>query len=90
MTHAVVVSITVLLLIVVQSAMYNAIGFICSIVAVFCDGGLLRLADALLLNDNVRIVMLTVSDVIAFLESFAPPALAEEWDNVGLLLGRKD
>ncbi len=70
--------------------MYNAIGFICSIVAVFCDGGLLRLADALLLNDNVRIVMLTVSDVIAFLESFAPPALAEEWDNVGLLLGRKD
>ena len=30
--------------------------------------------------------MSTVSDVIAFLEKFAPPTLAEEWDNVGLLL----
>ena len=31
--------------------------------------------------------MLTVGDVATFLEEFAPPALAEEWDNVGLLLG---
>lgn len=28
-----------------------------------------------------------VADVAAFLESFAPPALAEDWDNVGLLIG---
>lgn len=28
-----------------------------------------------------------ISDVIQFLESLAAPALAEEWDNVGLLLG---
>mgnify|MGYP002635784526 CR=1 FL=1 len=33
--------------------------------------------------------MSTVSDVIAFLENFAPPALAEDWDNVGLLVGRE-
>src|SRR5579871_2291977 len=31
--------------------------------------------------------MLTVDDVVRFLEEFAPPALAAEWDNVGLLLG---
>ncbi|MEZ6131480.1 MAG: Nif3-like dinuclear metal center hexameric protein [Planctomycetaceae bacterium] len=34
--------------------------------------------------------MTTVSDVIAFLEKFAPPFLAEDWDNVGLLVGRHD
>src|SRR6188474_610627 len=28
-----------------------------------------------------------VSDLCRFLDSFAPPALAEEWDNVGLLVG---
>jgi dinuclear metal center YbgI/SA1388 family protein len=28
-----------------------------------------------------------IDDLLAFLESLAPPALAEEWDNVGLLLG---
>ncbi len=28
-----------------------------------------------------------VADIVAFLERFAPPALAEEWDNVGLLTG---
>ncbi|MCP4173375.1 MAG: Nif3-like dinuclear metal center hexameric protein [Fuerstiella sp.] len=33
--------------------------------------------------------MSTVSDVIAFLEKFAPPVLAEGWDNVGLLVGRE-
>ncbi|HIE97529.1 MAG: Nif3-like dinuclear metal center hexameric protein [Fuerstiella sp.] len=33
--------------------------------------------------------MSTVSDVIAFLEKFAPTALAEDWDNVGLLVGRE-
>jgi dinuclear metal center YbgI/SA1388 family protein len=31
--------------------------------------------------------MLTVADVIDFLEQIAPPALAADWDNVGLLLG---
>ena len=31
--------------------------------------------------------MPTVGDVAAFLEVFAPHSLAEEWDNVGLLLG---
>jgi dinuclear metal center YbgI/SA1388 family protein len=31
--------------------------------------------------------MPTVAAVIDFLEDFAPPALAAEWDNVGLLLG---
>lgn len=29
-------------------------------------------------------------DIISFLESFAPLRLAEEWDNVGLLVGRRD
>jgi dinuclear metal center YbgI/SA1388 family protein len=31
--------------------------------------------------------MLTVSHLCEFLDSFAPPALAAEWDNVGLLVG---
>jgi dinuclear metal center YbgI/SA1388 family protein len=31
--------------------------------------------------------MPTVAAVIGFLEQFAPPSLASEWDNVGLLLG---
>lgn len=31
--------------------------------------------------------MLAVSDIIEFLEAFAPRELAAEWDNVGLLLG---
>jgi dinuclear metal center YbgI/SA1388 family protein len=31
--------------------------------------------------------MTTVSTIAAFLEEFAPPRLAEEWDNVGLLVG---
>ncbi len=34
--------------------------------------------------------MLTVADVSRFLNEFAPPALAETWDNVGLLVGRND
>jgi dinuclear metal center YbgI/SA1388 family protein len=32
--------------------------------------------------------MPTVADIAAFLEGFAPTALAESWDNVGLLVGR--
>jgi dinuclear metal center YbgI/SA1388 family protein len=32
--------------------------------------------------------MHTVADLAKFLDAFAPPALAEEWDNVGLLVGR--
>jgi dinuclear metal center YbgI/SA1388 family protein len=31
--------------------------------------------------------MHTVADVVGFLEQFAPPELAESWDNVGLLVG---
>ncbi len=31
--------------------------------------------------------MATLADVVAFLEHFAPPHLAEDWDNVGLLAG---
>jgi dinuclear metal center YbgI/SA1388 family protein len=31
--------------------------------------------------------MLTVADAIEFLDQLAPPALAADWDNVGLLLG---
>ena len=34
--------------------------------------------------------MLTVQDISNFLETFAPVALAEEWDNVGLLVGDPD
>lgn len=34
--------------------------------------------------------MHTVGDVVASLESFAPTSLAEEWDNVGLLVGSHD
>ncbi len=33
--------------------------------------------------------MLTVANVVEFLEQFAPPRLAAEWDNVGLLLGSR-
>ncbi|MCE9607133.1 MAG: Nif3-like dinuclear metal center hexameric protein [Planctomycetia bacterium] len=31
--------------------------------------------------------MTQIADVVSFLERFAPPELAAEWDNVGLLLG---
>src|SRR5262249_45637717 len=31
--------------------------------------------------------MHTVADLSDFLDAFAPPALAAEWDNVGLLVG---
>jgi dinuclear metal center YbgI/SA1388 family protein len=33
--------------------------------------------------------MATVDDVIRFLDELAPPVLAESWDNVGLLVGRR-
>ncbi len=33
--------------------------------------------------------MPTLASVLSFLESFAPPALAADWDNVGLLLGSR-
>lgn len=33
---------------------------------------------------------LTVTDVIGIMESIAPPYLAEEWDNVGLQVGRRN
>ena len=31
--------------------------------------------------------MVRVAEIVNFLEEFAPPCLAEEWDNVGLLVG---
>ena len=31
--------------------------------------------------------MYTIADLVTFLEQFAPPSLAESWDNVGLLVG---
>lgn len=31
--------------------------------------------------------MIRLQDVVAFLREFAPPELAEDWDNVGLLIG---
>lgn len=34
--------------------------------------------------------MTRVADIAAFLEAFAPVALAEAWDNVGLLVGRAE
>ena len=34
--------------------------------------------------------MAAVADILHFIESIAPPYMAEEWDNVGLLCGRKD
>lgn len=34
--------------------------------------------------------MSTVATIAAFLEQFAPTRLAESWDNVGLLVGRRD
>ena len=34
--------------------------------------------------------MPTIAAVAAFLEQLAPPRLAEEWDNVGLLVGHRD
>ena len=34
--------------------------------------------------------MTTVQDILNFIESIAPPYMAESWDNCGLLCGRKD
>ena len=34
--------------------------------------------------------MTTVADVLKFIESIAPPYMAESWDNVGLLCGRRE
>ena len=34
--------------------------------------------------------MATVADILQYIESIAPPYMAEDWDNVGLLCGRKD
>ena len=33
--------------------------------------------------------MTTTHEILTFLEEFAPPALAESWDNVGLMTGRR-
>ena len=34
--------------------------------------------------------MATVADILQYIETVAPPYMAESWDNVGLLCGRKD
>lgn len=34
--------------------------------------------------------MTTVADILTLIESIAPPYMAESWDNVGLLCGRKE
>ena len=34
--------------------------------------------------------MATVADILSYIETIAPPYMAESWDNVGLLCGRKD
>ena len=34
--------------------------------------------------------MATVADILNFMEGIAPPYMAEDWDNCGLLCGRKD
>ena len=34
--------------------------------------------------------MATVADILKYIESIAPPYMAESWDNVGLLCGRKE
>ena len=34
--------------------------------------------------------MPTVANILQYIETIAPPYMAEEWDNVGLLCGRKD
>ena len=34
--------------------------------------------------------MATVADILKYIESIAPPYMAENWDNVGLLCGRKE
>src|SRR5262249_13193755 len=36
-----------------------------------------------------RNAMPTVADIAAFLDQIAPPSLAADWDNVGLLLGQR-
>lgn len=41
-------------------------------------------------TDLTRIHQPTVSEVCSRLDLFAPPRLAESWDNTGLLLGRSD
>lgn len=34
--------------------------------------------------------MITVADVLTYIETIAPPYMKEDWDNVGLLCGRKN
>lgn len=35
-------------------------------------------------------MLVTLNEIMKLMEEIAPPNLAEEWDNVGLMLGRKD
>lgn len=35
-------------------------------------------------------MLVTLNDIIKLMEEIAPPDLAEEWDNVGLMLGRRN
>ena len=34
--------------------------------------------------------MTSVQDILNLIQTFAPLEMAEEWDNVGLLVGRRD
>ena len=34
--------------------------------------------------------MTTVADILKFMDSIAPPYMKMDWDNCGLLCGRKD
>ena len=47
----------------------------------------LRVAANPTYSFGIRLTMITVANVVDYLDQFAPPALAAAWDNVGLLLG---
>jgi dinuclear metal center YbgI/SA1388 family protein len=54
----------------------------------FLESALIRVSSVANKNfSESSIAMLTVASVAEFLEEFAPSHLAEEWDNVGLLVG---
>src|SRR5438105_10569809 len=52
-------------------------------------GGTSRLEDRQEQSLSIPTTMHTVATIVAYLEQFAPPALAADWDNVGLLLGER-
>src|SRR5437868_8075574 len=52
-------------------------------------GGTSRLEDRQEQSLSIPTTMHTIATIVAYLEQFAPPALAADWDNVGLLLGER-